>query len=195
MNTVHVAMGEMGVIMGTHPIPQYLATLGASPCVIYAVWLDHPIGGKTSILAHVHRGSKIADLQARIEQVMQFNTGYTMRKAYITTELFKDTPQRQESGVQLQIIERLELMTVVLLKLAAQKDLQHSAAILEHATGNLTLHGDNNAPFAGPWVNFVFRETNRQREFAFDGTLQIADDHTPMRVQVGLNQWDLDNLD
>lgn len=180
---IHVGMGEMGIIRGDNTGHQHLTTLGASPCVIYALALDHPVGGRTSILAHVHRGNKVSDLQAKIEHIMQhqYDTPGTRVKAYVVTERYNGL-RREEDRPQARLIDRLKEMTIQLFGTPAVEDLTHSAAALDHATGDVIACGDSYAPFADLWLGHVFSETNRGLLERTDQELQRLDDNMPMRM-------------
>jgi hypothetical protein len=178
-------MGEMGVISG-NAAHSHLTTLGASPCVIYAVALDHPQAGRTSILAHVHRGNKLSDLQGRIERIMAdtYNTPGTRVKAYVVTELYA-ADRLGEREPQRTLIRRLEQMTAAVFGTQPVVDTTHSAAALDHATGDVVACGDGYAPFRDLWLNHVFNPTNFDLLQKTDAELTRADDNTPMRMVDG----------
>lgn len=180
---INVGMGEVGIIRGNGSGHLLLCTMCASPCVIYGVALRYGAEGKTSILAHVHRGNRVSDLEEKIQSIVQADRANAMQvKSYVVTLRVQSG---SESGPQGALIGRLEEMTSRLFGTQPARDDGHPAAVLDHKSGDLVMYGDDNAPFGLVWGQHVGRPTYLQRMMKLDDELRIGDNRVGLRYAEG----------
>ena len=172
-----ISQGELGVMHpGNAGTVKFMATYGASPCVILCVRK-----GTTTILGHIHKANSLARLEIQLGEILADALPSTaVPKAILSTEPY--TGMRiGEAGVQARIVQSLREML-------ARLGVVHLMLTNDSA---VTVTGDDTVfSTDGALVRSLPEVLNKlfvEWAMAYDNKFGTLIDSVPMAIRVGAN--------
>lgn len=145
---LHVTQGEIGVIFESNrPNYQFLATFGASPCIILTVWARTGLQKRAAVV-HMHEKNDPADLAKKLGDIFGEMGSFDELEVRIVTETstqHEEAQTRTLFGVRLAVSKSLGLSNV-------RTVTRNSAVLLSAQSGALMYLDDEDIVQAGGLV-------------------------------------------